>query len=580
MSANAWRHGLRIVAARPLTFAVYLAHYLVFYTLPLASGLILRAVFDALSGRAPAGPNVWSLVALMAGVEVARLVVIYSTVRFGQGFHLGLASLMRGAMLNWLVSGPGARAAVGSAGEVVSRFRDDVEAMDDFMEAWIDLSGEMLLCLGALAIMFSINAAITTAVVLPLIAIVTLTDRLTGRIQRLRAASRETGAQVAGFIAEAFGAVQTLQVAVAEDRVVAHLDGLNAARRRAALSDRLLSAIMEGLAANIAGVGMGLVLLLAAAAMRRGAFSVGDFALFASYVGLAGGGPRWIGRILARRRQAEVSILRMQALMSGAEPLALTSPTSREPNLVPAAPLQSFTVRGLSYRFPGSERGVADIDLTLVKGGFTVITGPVGAGKTTLLRCLLGLLPSDAGEIRWNGAPVDDPASFMIPPRCAYTPQAPRLFSETVRDNVALGHAASDAEIAVAVERAVLDGDVARLGGLDTLVGARGVTLSGGQIQRLAAARMFVRGAELTVFDDLSSALDVETEQRLWQGLSDRGDQTVLAVSHRREAFRRADQILVMAHGRIVARGTYEALLAAESIPSPLAGEGGPEGIG
>ena len=569
MSASAWRHGLRIVAARPLTFAVYLAHYLVFYTLPLASGLILRAVFDALSGRAPAGPNVWSLVALMAGVEVARLVVIYSTVRFGQGFHLGLAAQMRGAMLDWLVAGRGARAGVGSPGEVVSRFRDDVEAMDDFMEAWIDLSGEMLLCLGALAIMFSINAAITVAVVLPLIGIVTLTDRLTGRIQRLRAASRAAGAQVAGFIAEAFGAVQALQVAAAEDRVVAHLDELNEARRRTALSDRLLSAIMDGLAANIAGVGMGLVLLLAADAMRRGAFSVGDFALFASYIGLAGGGPRWIGRILARRRQAQVSILRMQALMSGAEPLALTARASRAPHPVHAAPLQSLTVRGLGYRCPASERGIADIDLTLAKGGFTVITGPVGAGKTTLLRCLLGLLPIDAGEVRWNGEPVEDPASFMGPPRCAYTPQAPRLFSETVRDNISMGHAASDIEIAAALDLAILDGDVVRLGGLDTPVGARGVTLSGGQIQRMAAARMFVRDAELMVFDDLSSALDVETEQRLWQGLANRADLTCLAVSHRHEAFRRADQILVMDHGRVVARGAYKALLAAGSLPSP-----------
>ncbi|HEY5007338.1 MAG TPA: ABC transporter ATP-binding protein, partial [Caulobacteraceae bacterium] len=375
-------------------------------------------------------------------------------------------------------------------------------------------------------------------------------------------------------------AVQTVQLAAAEDRVVAHLDELNAVRRRTALSDRLLSAIMDGLAANIAGVGMGLVLLLAAGAMRRGAFSVGDFALFASYVGLAGGGPRWIGRILARRRQAEVSIARMQALMSGAEPVALTGATSRAPDPIHAAPLQTLSVRGLGYRFPDSERGIADIDLALAPGGFTVITGPVGAGKTTLLRCLLGLLPRDAGEIRWNGERVADPASFMVPPRCAYTPQAPRLFSETVRDNISLGHAASDAEIAVAIERAILEGDIARLGGLDTRVGARGVTLSGGQIQRMAAARMFVRGAELMVFDDLSSALDVETEQRLWQGLAERGELTCLAVSHRPEAFRRADQILVMDHGRIVARGTYEALRAEGTLPSPLAGEGGPEGVG
>jgi ATP-binding cassette subfamily B protein len=235
--------------------------------------------------------------------------------------------------------------------------------------------------------------------------------------------------------------------------------------------------------------------------------------------------------------------------------------------------LQSLAVRGFSYRFPGGERGIAGIDLDLSKGGFTVVTGPVGAGKTTLLRCLLGLLPVDTGEIRWNGDLIGDPASFMVPPRCAYTPQAPRLFSETARDNIAMGCAASDAEIASAVELAVLGEDIARLGGLETLVGARGVTLSGGQIQRMAAARMFVRAADLLVFDDLSSALDVETEQRLWRGLADRGDLTCLAVSHRREAFRRAGEILVMDQGRIVARGTYQALLAAGGLFAGLWGE-------
>jgi len=572
MTAGAWRHGARIVAARPVTFAVYLAHYLAFYSLPLASGLILRAVFDGLSGHSPAGPNVWTLVALMAGVEVARLIVIFSTVRFGQAFHLGLAALMRGAMLGWLVSGHGARVGVGSAGEAVSRFRDDVEAMDDFMEAWIDLGGEMLLCLGALAIMASINLGLTVAVVVPLVLVVTLTDRLTARIQRLRAASREAGAKVAGFIAEAFGAVQTLRLAGAEDRVVARLDRLNEARRRTALADRVLSAVLDGLAANIAGVGSGLVLLLAAGAMRSGAFTVGDFALFAAYVGLAGGGPRWIGRILARRRQAEVSIRRMEALMVGAEPLALTGRSSGARATVAAAPLRTLSARGLSYRFPGAERGIADIDLDLRRGDFTVVTGPVGAGKTTLLCCLLGLLPVDDGEIHWNGDPVANPSIFMVPPRSAYTPQAPRLFSETLRDNIAMGRDVSDAEIGAAVALAALDGDVARLGGIGVPVGARGVTLSGGQIQRVAASRMFVRGAELMVFDDLSSALDVETESRLWAGLAARPGLTCLAVSHRPEALRRADQILVMDHGRIVARGTYAVLLAGGRIPSPLAG--------
>src|SRR6185312_10824341 len=141
------------------------------------------------------------------------------------------------------------------------------------------------------------------------------------------------------------------------------------------------------------------------------------------------------------------------------------------------------------------------------------------------------------------------------------TAQAPRLFSESIRDNILMGEAAGDAALARAVALAVFDADVAAFdGGLETLVGARGVTLSGGQLQRAAAARMFVRGADLLVFDDISSALDVATEQALWRGLFADGARTCLAVSHRREAFVRADEIVLLGEGRVAARGRAEAL--------------------
>ena len=184
--------------------------------------------------------------------------------------------------------------------------------------------------------------------------------------------------------------------------------------------------------------------------------------------------------------------------------------------------LDDLSVHGLTYRHPTTGRGVSDIDLHVSNGEFVVITGRIGAGKTTLVRALLGLLPPQAGEVRWNGRAVaiDDLHAWMVPPRVAYSGQVPRLFSDTLRDNLLLGHAAGDDALAVALHTAALDADVAHLdGGLDTRVGPRGVKLSGGQLQRAAAARALVRTPSLLVFDDLSSALDVETEAELWRRL-------------------------------------------------------------
>ncbi len=564
MSENTWRHGWRIVRQHPVLFPVSLVHYLLFYSLPLLAGLVLREIFDALGASVSAGHNAWTLVGVLAGVEVSRLVVIYSAAWFGTRFDYGVETLLRHNMLAWLVRGPGARRLPATSGDALSRFRDDVGEINSFIEAWIDLPGELLLCIGAIVIMLSINVPITLTVILPLMMVVVVTDRLTGRIQVLRNLTRQSAADASGFLGEALGAIGAVRLAGTQAHVVAHLEMLNEKRRHAATRDRAFDAMLAGFSSNIADVGFGVVLLLAATAMSSGSFTVGDFVLFAAYLQLATGGPRWIGRTLARRRQADVSVARVNELMAGADRYALSaSPATTERGTQPVAgPLRQLVLADLTVVQAGGGPGIRGINLNLEQGTITFVTGAVACGKSTLLRAVLGLVQAETGSVYWNDWHADDPASFMVPPRCAYTPQEPTLFSATVRENILMGRQVPAAQLDDVVTVAMLGDDLLQLpGGLDTMVGPRGVRLSGGQIQRVAAARMLLTGAELFVFDDLASALDAATEERLWRLWSERR-YTCLGVAHSRAAFRAADQIVVMADGQIVDQGTLADLMA------------------
>ncbi|MBA2317444.1 MAG: ABC transporter ATP-binding protein, partial [Euzebyales bacterium] len=182
------------------------------------------------------------------------------------------------------------------------------------------------------------------------------------------------------------------------------------------------------------------------------------------------------------------------------------------------------------------------------------------------------------GAIDWDGETVTEPAAFMVPPHTGYLPQVPRLFSASLRENLTLGVQTDDDALSDAIRRAALDRDLDGMDdGLDTLVGPRGVRLSGGQVQRAATARALTANPALLVLDDLSSALDADTERRLWARLLD-GEggaalsrrPTCLVVSHRAAALERADQILVLERGRVRASGTLDELRARGLDPLAL----------
>jgi ATP-binding cassette subfamily B protein len=557
------RVAFQLVRHEPVAYGTTWIGWVLFFATPLLTGLLVKVVLDRVAAGSSSG--VWALLAVIVGVEAVRWAWLVLIAVQWHGCWVGWQTVPRVNLLRSLVADPGPTAGrlPGAPGEAVSRFRDDAQDLAMVLDVWLDLSGSLISAMVATMVLMSIDPLAAAAVLVPVAVAAGGALWLGPRLRVWRREAREATARVTGFIGDTFGAVLAVQSGGAESSVRRRFAQLNTQRARVGRRDQVGSELVRSLGYGTGEVAAGVGLVMVAVAFRGGDLSVGDVGLFAAYAILIADLPKWVGRYIVFHRQADVSIDRLAELLRRPERQAVVAPTATHlrhgpPPLVldgdeavGDARLAELRAEGLTVRHPGSGRGIEDVDLVVRRGELIVVTGPVGSGKTTLVRALLGLVAIEQGTILWNGTPVGEPSTAMVPPRTAYLPQVPRLFSEPLADTVLLGLPADGLDHALWLT--CLDEDLEAMPhGTATLIGPRGLRLSGGQIQRAGAARALVRRPELLIVDDLSSALDVDTEARLWDRVAAGGLGTALLVSHRPHVLERADRVVVLDRGRVV----------------------------
>lgn len=579
---------MRLLTSMPFfTLLIFLLNA-IDMTLPLAFGLITREFFDVLSGAKAsgwdAGINVWWLVALfLLNRVLVQMSEILAAGTSAVYFYV-IESMLRRNVFRTIMEAAGFSPPA-SSGEIANRMDEDTDAIAEPLFVIAYGSGSIVSAIVTVWILASVNIPLTIVALLPTLIIVLVINWLGERLERFHKEARDASENVAGLLTNLLNGVQAVKVAGAEETVTNQFEKLGYVRQAAVIRNEVLNALVGSLNETTIRLTTGFILLFAAGLMRNGSFTVGDLALFVAYVSVGGGLSELVSivsRAMRRLKQANVSLDQLFELVPSADrpKLVATEPLSLrkvdEPYVEPShsvlhvEKLQTLQVTDLAYQPDSMARGISGISFELKPGMIIAVAGRIGCGKSLLLQTLLGLLPATNGEIRWNDDVIHEPAKFFVPPTCAYISQTPRLFSDTLRANILMGVNADEAMLQAAIHAAVLEADIAQLeDGLDTMVGPRGVKLSGGQIQRTAAARMFLHRSELLIIDDLSSALDVETERTLWRrffsdttasGLSNRP--ACLVVSHRPTVLQQADQILLLEDGRISDMGTLDDLLA------------------
>ncbi|SCL83853.1 ABC transporter ATP-binding protein [Sporanaerobacter sp. PP17-6a] len=567
-----------LIKYKPFLYILTIVLNMLIGFIPLIEGLVIKEFFDIISGNKISVFYPYQLIILIAVISLIHILLmrIYFVKSSSHNFYI--STLLRRNMLNSILKRHGGKAIDSLVGQVINSFRDDVSQIQTSI-FWIStLIGQIIRAIGAVVILLFIDVKITLTVFIPLVLIIRLAQKLEKNIEENREEGRKATGAVNGAVGEIFESILSIKVSGAKKDLMNNLKTLNEKRNRAMIKDSMLSQIIDSIYNNIINIGTGVILLLGAGAISKGRFTVGDFSIFVYYLASVTDSVESFGNFMVYFKQTKVgyrNILNQINMKENPENLVKhkniyldkypQEEAHNEKDLGKLSldnELKTLEIKGLTYLYNQSENGIKDINFTLKKGEVLVISGRTGSGKTTLLKSLIGLLPKGEGEIYWNGERVENAKEFFIPPISAYTSQVPNLFSDTVKNNILLGLSEKDVDLDEAIKASVFEKDLEELdNGLDTVIGTKGAKLSGGQMQRVAAARMFVRKPQLLILDDISSALDVETEKLLWTRLLSDDTVSCIVVSNRSSILEKSDRIIVLKDGSIESQGTLNKLL-------------------
>ena len=544
--------------------------------LTLGIGQGLRRLIDSgfgshgAGGHSTAGLNIAALG--LFGVVAALAVATYA--RFSLIAWLGerVGADLRRALYDHVITLSPGFFETARTGDILSRMTADTGLLQALVGSSISMwLRSMLTVVGALGLLVATSPKLAGIVVLVVPLVVVPLIAFGRREKRFSRAAQDRIGDLGAYAEETLAALSTVQAFTHEpiDRAMFAVrveDSVAAAVRRIRTRALLiLVVILLGFGAITFSLWVGGRDVIA------GRMSGGDLAAFVFYAVILAGAGGTLSELWGEMQRAAGAADRLTELL--AERSAIDAPA--HPQRFPDVSLGTLALEGVTFRYPSRPEAAALDALSFsVRPGETVaLVGPSGAGKTTVFQLLLRFYDAQSGTVRVDGVDVRraDPAALRA--RIAVVPQDPVIFSANAWENIRYGRpGASDAEVRAAAQAASAEFLFELPSGLDTFLGEKGVRLSGGQRQRVAIARAMLRRAPILLLDEATSALDAESEAAVQHALAVLAHGcTTLVVAHRLATIRRADRIVVIERGRVVAEGSHDALVRETGLYARLA---------
>ena len=459
-------------------------------------------------------------------------------------------------------------------GEILSRITTDTTLILSVVSSSVSLAlRNILLLIGGLIFMFLTSVKLSLLVLL-LVPIMVIPILMMGR--KLRRLSRDSQSKIAdssGVASEMLLAASTIQAfnyTKEARRVFSEIseDSFRVAKRRIRIRS-----LMTALIIFVVFVGIVIILWVGARDVRSGTISPGFLVQFVIYSSFVAGAVAALSEVFGELQRAAGATERIMELLASSDPLKPPqNPVKIGQELVDG----TIIFRNVTFYYPTrpSELVLKDLNFTLEKGKTLALVGPSGAGKSSVFLVLLRFYEFFGGAITLDGKSIKEMDPENLREQIAFVPQEPAIFANSVLENIRFGRpAASDLEVENAAKRAAAYDFIVKLPkGFDTFVGEKGVLLSVGQKQRIAIARAFLRDAPILLLDEATASLDAENENEVQIALEELSQKrTVIVIAHRLSTVKRANKILVLDQGQIIAKGTHEELLRENGLYNKLA---------